>query len=255
MKESKEPPLFFSGTRVQNESNSNARIDQREHIMKLEPMNKEDTFDLFRSLCHKLVCIAATRPNIFATSNIYIRVTQNKFTAENVKQINKVIKYIQGTSEQHLRYDNMSLKTCKVVVFADGSHTSNMNETSQIGYLVCLIDGTEWHLLHCKSRKLWRVVRSPLAAEVHALAERVDAAIMIQHDLCELIGQKVIIRVLTDTKSLYDVLSKGSTMTGKRLMIDVKASKEAYDNYVINELGWIRRQYNLSDALTKLKTN
>lgn len=109
--------------------------------------------------------------------------------------------------------------------------------------------------LSFRSSKSRRVVISPLAAEVHALAEGADAAIMIQHDFCALLGRNMRIRILTDSKSLFDVLSKGSMMTEKRLMIDIKATEEAYDNDVINALGWIIREHNLADALTKLQIN
>lgn len=97
--------------------------------------------------------------------------------------------------------------------------------------------------------------KPPLAPEVHALAEAADAAIMAQYDLVRLLGRKVKIRLLTDSKSLFDVLAKGSTMTEKRLMIDIQATHEAYDEDVISELGWIRREHNLADALTKLQIN
>lgn len=44
-------------------------------------------------------------------------------------------------------------------------------------------------------------------------------------------------------------------MTEKRSMIDIKATREANDQDIINELEWIRRQYNISEALTKIQTN
>lgn len=38
-------------------------------------------------------------------------------------------------------------------------------------------------------------------------------------------------------------------------MIDIQATREAYDNDVISELGWIRWEHNLADALTKTQIN
>lgn len=35
-------------------------------------------------------------------------------------------------------------------------------------------------------------------------------------------------------------------------MIDIAATRQAYDQEVIEELVWIRRDYNISDSLTKI---
>lgn len=255
LKEPKESPFVFAGIRVEQGAGFNVTLDQREYINKLELLKKTATFDQFRSTRHKLAWIAGTRPDILAASNIYSQVTQESFTTEHIKNMNKSIKYLKDSADQHLTYNPMDMDKCKIVAFADGSHASNADQTSQIGYLVFVTDGCEWHLLQYKSNKSRRVVRSPLAAEVHALAEAADTAIMTQHDLRYLLGRKLRIRLLTDSKSLFDVLSKGSSMSEKRLMIDIKATKDAYDNDVINELGCIRRDHNLADAMTKNHVN
>lgn len=109
----------------------------------------------------------------------------------------------------------MNMKRTDFVSFADGSQVINSETTSQIGFLIFLTDGQEWHLLNYKSSKSRRVVRSPLAAEVHALAEAADASIMTQHDLRMMTVMKFKIRLLTDSKSLFEVIAKESSMTEK----------------------------------------
>lgn len=37
-------------------------------------------------------------------------------------------------------------------------------------------------------------------------------------------------------------------------MLEVRATRQAYDDDVINDLGWIRREYN-ADSLTKIEVN
>ena len=94
-----------------------------------------------------------------------------------------------------------------------------------------------------------------MAAETHVLADATDMAILVEHDLQMILGKKLAITLLTDSKSLFDVLSKGTTTTEKRLMIDIEATRQAYDEEVINNLGWIRREYNIADSLTKIQIN
>lgn len=38
-------------------------------------------------------------------------------------------------------------------------------------------------------------------------------------------------------------------------MIYIQAARKVYDDYFINELGWIRRELNISDSLTDISAN
>lgn len=107
--------------------------------------------------------------------------------------------------------------------------------------MVFLIDGTECHLLQYKFYKSRRTVSSPLAAEIHALADAADISILVQHDLERLHKRCVSITLLTDSKSLFGIISKETLTLEKRLMIYVRSTREAYDREVVEHFGWIRR--------------
>ena len=94
-----------------------------------------------------------------------------------------------------------------------------------------------------------------LGAETFALADACDAAILIQHDLKSLLNRKVKIKILTDSATLFNVMVRNASTTEKRLMIDIKAAREAYNEDIIDSVTWIRRQYNLADAMTKPAIN
>lgn len=118
--------------------------------------------------------------------------------------------------------------------------------------MVFLADKDNHHVLQYKSYKSRRVVRYPLAAETHALAYAADASILIQHELKILTSRPFPITLLTDSKSLFDVISKGSDTSEKILMVDISATRQAYDQEVIDGLGWIRRDFNIADSMTKV---
>lgn len=75
---------------------------------------------------------------------------------------------------------------------------------------------------------------------------------MLTHDLESLLSQKVPLQIYTDAKSLFDVITKSSTTSEKRLMIDVQAAREACERYKIADIGLVRSDYNLVDCLTKV---
>lgn len=94
-----------------------------------------------------------------------------------------------------------------------------------------------------------------MAAETEALVNAADSFILLQHDLYSITGRKFKVTLLTYSKSLFDVIAKGSDTSKKRLMIYIAATRQAYDQESINELGWIRRNYNVSDSITKITVN
>ena len=77
----------------------------------------------------------------------------------------------------------------------------------------------------------------------------------IRADIEEMLGKVIAVRLYTDSKSLFDVITKNSVTTEKRLMIDVRSVREAYVNMELNNVAWIRSEYNPADALTKVKDN
>jgi hypothetical protein len=56
----------------------------------------------------------------------------------------------------------------------------------------------------------------------------------------------------TVSLSLFDVVTKSSTMAEKRLMIDLVVVGEAYDGMEIAQLAFLRTNWNPADTLTKI---
>ena len=56
-----------------------------------------------------------------------------------------------------------------------------------------------------------------------------------------------------DSKSLYDCLVRLGSTSEKRLMVDIMCLRQAYERREISQVVWIRREYNIADAMTKDK--
>jgi hypothetical protein len=61
--------------------------------------------------------------------------------------------------------------------------------------------------------------------------------------------------ICTDSYSLYECLVKLGTTREKRLMIDIMALRQSYENREIAEIRWINNHDNQADALTKSNPN
>lgn len=57
--------------------------------------------------------------------------------------------------------------------------------------------------------------------------------------------------LLTDNTSLFDLISKGSWASDRRLIIDIPAANEPFKNQHISDIESIRSGNNLVDRLTK----
>lgn len=93
-------------------------------------------------------------------------------------------------------------------------------------------------------------MRSVLGVEIFAVADAIDEALIFQHDLQTLLRRRVPLCVLT----FASMIIRSAIMTKIRLMIDLKAVREAFYKEDIYEIGCINRDCDISDALTKILT-
>lgn len=91
-----------------------------------------------------------------------------------------------------------------------------------------------------------------MAADLIAFADMFDYAHTIAEELRSLhTHSSVPVKLYTDSKSLFDVISRGSRTAEKRLMLDVACAREGFIRHEISDIGFVRTAHNLADGLTK----
>lgn len=151
-------------------------------------------------------------------------------------------------------YQALEPSNVHLIVYNGASFACYADETSQLGYLILLADGTaRTEIIHFASRKAKNVVRSVLGAEICASADAGDVGIVLRHDLRAILRSDLPLRVLTDSSSLLSVVVHSTKATEKRLMIDHGAAREAFECKDVSKIGCILRELNLADGLTKAK--
>lgn len=75
----------------------------------------------------------------------------------------------------------------------------------------------------------------------------------MKHDLENILSQHIPLQMLTDSHSLFDVITKSSMTSECRLMIDIKDVRDGYENMHISNVGFVRSENNPADAFTKVK--
>ena len=230
------------------------QVHQRKQIEKLDLLPLDATHREFKSKLMSMGWITHTRPDISCKVAQLAQVTENRFTEEHVKQLNSGIKYLKGTIDQGLSFKKLDLESLYIRVYTDAAFANNIDLTSQLGYIITLCDKHNvCNVLSFRSYKSQRVVRSVLGGEIYAFADGFDSAYLLKHDLERILKRTIRICILTDSKSLFDTITKNSIITEKRLMIDVSAARQAYQRMEISDVGHISSKYNAADGLTKTK--
>lgn len=220
----------------------------------LDPLPTNAIFKKFTSVRASLAWLVHTRPDLCCGINEAAQVTEGAYGPDSVRALNALIKRAKGGRDLVLSYPPLDGVTLHLRVYSDSSFANNADQSSQLGYIVLLCDDSgRAHVLSFTSRKSLRVVRSVLAGEVYAFAEAFDEAFIIRYDLERIYGKHIPLSLYTDSKQLFEVVTKASHPTEKRLMVDIAAAREAYNRHDISNVGLIATNDNISDACTKRK--
>lgn len=78
-----------------------------------------------------------------------------------------------------------------------------------------------------KSNKARRLTRSAISGEFFAFIDMIYISISLSEELEAFVNQRVPLQMLTERKSLFTIVSKGSRESEKRTMLEVAPTKDA----------------------------
>ena len=117
------------------------------------------------------------------------------------------------------------------MIFTDSSFTNNYDLSSQIGFVITLVDkDNKANILHWSSIKCKRVTRSVLASELYGMAHGFDTGAAIKATIEKILQlERLPLILCTDSKSLYNCLVKLGTTQEKRLTVDLMCLRQSYE--------------------------
>lgn len=252
-------PMSYTGMRLSEVSQNNAltrKLDQKSYIDNLKLMPKGCSYEDFRSMRAKLAWVVNSRPDIACAVSFASQVTRSTFNDQSHKLLNRIVKHLRATKNVCLQYPQLQLSTLQITAYSDASFKNNVDNTSQLGYIIFLTDASgKCCVISFSSHKSRRVTRSSMAGETIALAEAFDLSFILKHDLQRMLGREIPLLLFTDSKLLFDVITGNRYTTEARLMVDVASVREAYNQKIISNIALIKKEHNVADALTKIKPN
>ena len=195
-----------------------------------------------------LACIS--KPEIsFEVSYLSSRVTEA--TIEDVIKANKIVTRIQANTLR-LLFPSLDRRFLHIQVFTDGSFNSLPKSGSQGGQIVLLCNNQQnCSMLAWNSSCLKRVTRSTFATETLAMCDGCELALYTASLLtASKLTENPQVILVTDSRSLFEVLGSSKQVSDKRLRLDVGSLREMIERgeFTIN---WVQGSRQLSDALTK----
>ena len=243
--------MAFSGITIISTTNG-FKLSQLQYHAKLNPLPQNASFELFASRRAQFAWMMHTRPDSCFAISMSSQVTTDKYDKDSILFLNRAIKHVRANPSE-LFYPKLDLCSLHLRTYADASFATNPDGTSQLGYIVLLCDERDLcAVLHYSSFKARRVTRSILGAEVYAFTDAFDCAFSFKHDLQKMLNKEIPLRMFTDSKCFFDVITKNSTMSEKRLLIDVQVARQAYERMEITEVGLITTDTNPADSFTKI---
>lgn len=232
--------------------NGEYTVTQQEHIQKLnflsETSPEKDAFTSERARGAYIAAIC--RPDLCYGFSVASQVVEPG--QEDVKFLNRHIRQCVNRSDMGLKFVKLEQSSVRLAVFADAGFATNKDKTSQLGYVITLMDGnSNANIIHYGSCKAKRVARSVLSAELLAIILSFDIASTIRIAVNDIFGKQVPMQLFTDSRCLYDCLVSLGSTTEKRMLIDLQILRQAYERREICEFFWIPTAQNPADAFTK----
>jgi hypothetical protein len=105
---------------------------------------------------------------------------------DDINKLNKVLTWQHENPSRGLRFVLLSTDegSLKLLVFTDASFANNLDYSSQIGFVIALIDENDKaNILHWSSLKCKRVTRSVLASELYGIVHGFDIGAVLKASL------------------------------------------------------------------------
>ena len=198
----------------------------------------------------------------------------------DLKRCNQILKDATLYKDVHIRVHPIPVKSLAIMISSDAAwgnakDEEGKEEKSQAGYLVMAVDQSmlqgyesDFSILSWKSHTLKRRTVSTLGAETQAIVEAASVATWFRYLISECLNprhgtaklgdwesqiQNLEFGLVTDAKSVYDALTKNSSVSAsdKRTSIDLSIIREFLRKHE-GCVRWIDGRYQLADSLTKV---
>ena len=227
--------IKFNDVKIKFESDGNIYLSHESHASMQSIKIYDTSFISSRDIVKKKL----TSKKQYLTQRIkgayVIRICQSKasfdlsyaaqstnFSSDDIDALNKRLQWQIDNKSRGLKYVQLDRDSLRVVIFIDFFFVNNRDLSSQIDYVICLIDFINIvNILHWSSIKCKKMTKSVFVFELYVMTHEFDLKIVLKATLTRVLQFDIFMLICIDSKSLYECLVKLGITHEKRLMIDI----------------------------------
>lgn len=220
--------MTFNGTEISHPCPIVFRLSQLEKLTKLTKC--ESRADLISWRASIQYVSGSCRPYLTAFCQLAATpVAVPSPERATISLLNFFVQVCHDTCDDGLTFAPLDISSIRIVVHSDAAFANAEGLKSQLGFMILMVDdqGTG-NIEHFGSRRCTRVTRSVIAAELLGLILGFDNAMFIKKMVTGILGRDISIDAMVDSQYIFDVISRLSTTTEKRLTIEVFSLQEAH---------------------------
>lgn len=127
----------------------------------------------------------------------------------------------------------------RIVGFSDASFANRRELSTQLGYIIFLVDGDSNSVpIEFKSYRSRRITYSTMAEKVIAFANISDSAVTLRKVVERLLHRRVALHPLTDCTCTLNIISKGSRTSEKHLITEITPACEQFRISEVSDIRW-----------------
>lgn len=151
--------------------------------------------------------------------------------------LQKVIELIIKTKDQRLHFVLFDFDFLVMADFVDAGFATSPDSSSYLRFTITLMDTqNHFNIVHYGSIKSKRITRRVLAAELFSTVHGFDTSSRNGFTLKDILDRFIPVRVYTDSRSLYDCLTRINQPAEKYLLIYLRMPSKSYERHEIMEL-------------------
>lgn len=137
-------------------------------------------------------------------------------------------------------------------IFVDAGFAKNADFSSQLGFMMTLMEKHHnVNSVHYGSIKSERITRSIFFAQLFQNIHGFDIYSTICLATNDILGRVVQLHIFTDSRSLFDCLTKLLRTAEKQLLINLSTLSHSYERRKITQVFWMLTEHNAANGSTK----
>lgn len=205
----------------------------------------------YRSIIGKMLFVGRLSQPIMLFHASFMASKTNRLMKHHLKELRALLVFDKKTTPT-LEFKSPSIQDNKfsLEVYTDAAVGAKNDMSGRLGYVIYRRCGDTTHPIHWGAHKLRRVARSSATAEILAASEGTSAVLYLQSLLAEIQYAHDTVLV-TDSKSVYNLVTSIREPTETLNKVDLSAMREAFNNGSLSQVRWTPGIYHVADALTK----